>query len=131
LGSFPSKRAILSSVCCAGFTAAPGVVAVVLLRLAPIAINTPKMPNIIRITIPAIFFLLVFFRPSLLSVPLAVGTAGAKEMGFPQLEQNFEFGSIFYRLLGRKITLCYYYSANDIGEEKRQRDICSYLYSWI
>jgi hypothetical protein len=48
---------------------------------------------ITRITIPAIFFLLVFFR-ALLVLPPAAGAA-AKEVALPQLGQNFELGSIF------------------------------------
>ena len=59
------------------------------------ASNPPKMPMITRITIPAIFSLLLLFRARLLLVPLPAVGGAAKEAGFPQWEQNFEFGSIF------------------------------------
>lgn len=47
-------------------------------------------------TIPTVFVLFVFSLALslLLVLPLAVGAAG-KEVGFPQLEQYFELGSIF------------------------------------
>jgi hypothetical protein len=37
------------------------------------------------------------FSPALLQMAPAAGAAATTELGFPQLEQNFEFGSILLR----------------------------------
>ena len=58
--------------------------------------NKPKKTKSVMITTPTIFVLFVFFLTMpLLSEPLFAIGAGCAEVGFPQLEQNFELSSIF------------------------------------